>query len=141
LHVGRFTVSLTETIKQSRRKAQLAAAQKDKRKRKQRRARKSTQPQHAWLRANGSSPTPESLLPPPVPGPVGKAQRSQGPPCLMAKAEVCAVVGCTYPTLWSWMQRGVFPRSRVVGGKSMWLSTEIEQWLAELPRRKLKGDA
>ena len=36
--------------------------------------------------------------------------------------------------------RATFPRSRVVGGKSMWLSTDIEAWLATLPVRKLKGD-
>ena len=37
--------------------------------------------------------------------------------------------------------RGKFPRARVVGGQSMWLSTEIEAWLAALPVRRLKGDA
>jgi hypothetical protein len=38
------------------------------------------------------------------------------------------------------MRAGTFPRSRVVGGKSMWLSSEIEAWLAALPVRQLKGD-
>ena len=28
----------------------------------------------------------------------------------------------------------------VVGGKSMWLSTEVEAWMAALPRSRLKGD-
>jgi hypothetical protein len=31
-------------------------------------------------------------------------------------------------------------RARVVGGRSMWFSTEIDQWLAGLPVRRLKGD-
>jgi predicted DNA-binding transcriptional regulator AlpA len=35
----------------------------------------------------------------------------------------------------------MFPRARVVGGKSMWLSSEIDEWLASLPVRPLKGDA
>ena len=59
---------------------------------------------------------------------------------LMAKSEVLSIVGCTYTTLWQMMRRGAFPRSRIVGGKSMWLSTEVEAWLAALPVRKLKGD-
>jgi predicted DNA-binding transcriptional regulator AlpA len=38
------------------------------------------------------------------------------------------------------MRAGTFPRSRVAGGKSMWLSTEIEAWMSALPVRVLKGD-
>jgi predicted DNA-binding transcriptional regulator AlpA len=69
-----------------------------------------------------------------------------GPPArlgahLLSKREVLAIANVSYPTLWSWMRHGTFPRSRVVGGKSMWLSTDIEAWLATLPVRKLKGDA
>jgi predicted DNA-binding transcriptional regulator AlpA len=60
---------------------------------------------------------------------------------LLDKAEVLAITGVTFPTVWSWMRQGTFPRSRVVGGKSMWLSTDIEAWLASLRVRKLKGDA
>jgi predicted DNA-binding transcriptional regulator AlpA len=58
----------------------------------------------------------------------------------MSKAEVLAITGVTFPTIWSWMRNGTFPRSRVVGGKSMWFSSEIEAWLAALPVRQLKGD-
>lgn len=60
---------------------------------------------------------------------------------LLSKAQVLAVAGVTYPTLWTWMRNGTFPRSRVAGGRSMWLSTEVEAWLAALPIRPLKGDA
>jgi predicted DNA-binding transcriptional regulator AlpA len=59
---------------------------------------------------------------------------------LLSKREVLAIANVSYPTLWSWMRAGTFPRSRVVGGKSMWFSTDIEAWLAGLPVRKLKGD-
>jgi predicted DNA-binding transcriptional regulator AlpA len=38
------------------------------------------------------------------------------------------------------MRAGTFPRARVVGGRSMWLSTEVDAWLAALPVRPLKGD-
>jgi predicted DNA-binding transcriptional regulator AlpA len=53
---------------------------------------------------------------------------------------VLAIVGVTYPTLWTWMRAGTFPRSRICGGRSMWLSTEINDWLTGLPVRPLKGD-
>ena len=59
---------------------------------------------------------------------------------LLSKREVLAIVGVSYPTLWSMMRANTFPRSRVVGGKSMWLSTEVEAWMAALPRSRLKGD-
>ena len=38
------------------------------------------------------------------------------------------------------MRAGTFPRSRIAGGKSKWLSTEVDAWLAALPVRPLKGD-
>lgn len=60
---------------------------------------------------------------------------------LLTKAEVMAVANASFPSIWQWMRDGKFPRSRIVNGRSMWLSTEIEQWLAGLPLRPLKGDA
>jgi predicted DNA-binding transcriptional regulator AlpA len=63
------------------------------------------------------------------------------PVCLLDKNDILAITNVTFPTIWAWMRAGTFPRSRVVGGKSMWLSSEIEQWLLELPVRALKGDA
>jgi predicted DNA-binding transcriptional regulator AlpA len=39
------------------------------------------------------------------------------------------------------MRAGRFPRSRVVGGKSMWRSDEVQAWLDALPVRPLKGDS
>ena len=58
----------------------------------------------------------------------------------LSKRQVLAIANVSYPSLWSWMRQGKFPRSRVVGGRSMWLSTEIDVWLAALPVRHLKGD-
>jgi len=59
---------------------------------------------------------------------------------LLNKGEVLTITGLSYPTIWSWMRAGRFPRSRVVGGKSMWLASEIDAWLTGLPVRLLKGD-
>jgi predicted DNA-binding transcriptional regulator AlpA len=60
---------------------------------------------------------------------------------LLDKHQFMAITNCSYPTLWAWMRAGQFPRSRVAGGKSMWRSDEIDQWIAALPVRRLKGDA
>ena len=93
--------------------------------------------------------TPHGRPPPAKPELIDDAQPARPPhgpahgaraPRLLDKAEVCAIAGATYPTIWKWMREGKFPRSRVAGGKSMWLSTEIEAWMAALPVRALKGD-
>jgi predicted DNA-binding transcriptional regulator AlpA len=60
---------------------------------------------------------------------------------LLDKHEVCALTSVTYPTIWAWQRAGAFPRSRIAGGKSVWLSSEIEAWMAALPVRPLKGDS
>ena len=67
---------------------------------------------------------------------------ARAPPAvsLLDKRKVLAIVGVTFPTIWKMMRAGTFPRSRIVGGKSMWRSDEIDAWLAALPVRALKGD-
>jgi predicted DNA-binding transcriptional regulator AlpA len=60
---------------------------------------------------------------------------------LIGKPEVCAIANATYPSIWSWMRAGKFPRSRIVNGRSMWRSDEVDAWLAGLQVRPLKGDA
>ena len=62
-------------------------------------------------------------------------------PRLLSKREVLDITGVSYPTIWQMMCRGEFPRSRIVGAQSRWLSTEVDAWLAGLPIRRLKGDA
>jgi predicted DNA-binding transcriptional regulator AlpA len=63
---------------------------------------------------------------------------------LLSKSEICALTGFSYPVIWGWMRQGRFPRSRVIGSggssKSVWLSSEIDAWMANLPVRRLKGD-
>jgi predicted DNA-binding transcriptional regulator AlpA len=60
---------------------------------------------------------------------------------LLSKPEVLAITGTSFPTLWQWMRDGKFPRARIVGGRSMWFSQDIETWLADLKVRPWKGDA
>jgi predicted DNA-binding transcriptional regulator AlpA len=98
-------------------------------------------PQPAWLQNLARKlPSLSDEQLPPAPERTWAANLSQGPPRLLDKAEVCAIAGATYPTIWVWMREKRFPRSRACGGKSMWLSTEIEAWMATLPVRPLKGD-
>jgi predicted DNA-binding transcriptional regulator AlpA len=63
---------------------------------------------------------------------------------LLSKSEVLSITGVSFPTVWAWMRAGKFPRARTPGGgsntKSVWRSDEVEQWLAALPVRRLKGD-
>ena len=59
---------------------------------------------------------------------------------LLDKAEVCAIVNKSYQYIWTLMRRGAFPRSPLVGTRPMWLSSEITQWISELPVVRLKGD-
>jgi predicted DNA-binding transcriptional regulator AlpA len=77
---------------------------------------------------------------------VSPADSARPPPGvrLLDRTEILQITGMTFPTIWEWMRAGKFPRSRVTGGsksKSVWLSTEIEDWIAGLPLRPLKGDA
>ena len=66
--------------------------------------------------------------------------REPAPDRLVFKGELLERTGLSFPTIWSMMRKGEFPRSRVVGGKSAWLAREVDSWFAALPRRRLKGD-
>jgi predicted DNA-binding transcriptional regulator AlpA len=93
----------------------------------------------AFLATTTPAPPRETL--PAEPKRLRTADQPQGAPVrLLSKSEVCALANATFPSIWAWMRAGKFPRARVVGGRSMWLSTEIDQWLAGLPVRRLKGD-
>ena len=73
------------------------------------------------------------------PAPVDVAKRL-GMPRLLSRPEVCALAGLTYASIWSRMRAGTFPRSRIEGGRSVWISSEVSSWLDNLPIRRLKGD-
>jgi len=59
---------------------------------------------------------------------------------LISKPEMLDRIGLSFPTVWKLMTEGKFPRSVVVGAKTAWVESEIEAWIAALPRRRLKGD-
>jgi prophage regulatory protein len=57
---------------------------------------------------------------------------------LLSKPEVCDKIGRSFPTIWTWMRKGRFPRARDLGGKPAWVEAEIDAWIAGLPERKYK---
>jgi predicted DNA-binding transcriptional regulator AlpA len=57
---------------------------------------------------------------------------------LLSKPEVLGRVALTFPTIWKLMREGKFPRGRVLGGKTVWLESEIGAWIAALPERRYK---
>jgi predicted DNA-binding transcriptional regulator AlpA len=59
---------------------------------------------------------------------------------LLDRRELTAKVNLTYPTIWKLMREGAFPRSVVIGGKTLWVEAEIDEYIARLPRRQLKGE-
>jgi len=58
----------------------------------------------------------------------------------ISKAELLRLIPVSYVTIWNWMKAGAFPRSRKVGGKSMWLWHEVEAWMLSRPIATLQGD-
>ncbi len=62
------------------------------------------------------------------------------PDRLTFRPDLLRRIGLSYPTVWRMMREGKFPRGRAVGGKTAWLESEIDDWIAGLPVRRLKGD-
>jgi predicted DNA-binding transcriptional regulator AlpA len=59
---------------------------------------------------------------------------------LICKSELLKRVPLSFPTIWKMMQQNRFPRARVMGGKSVWIEGEVEDFLAALPLRHYKND-
>ena len=59
-------------------------------------------------------------------------------PRLLDKREVMDIVGRSYTTIWEWIVAGKFPKARMAGKKLVWLSTDIEAWIANLPPQQVK---
>jgi predicted DNA-binding transcriptional regulator AlpA len=80
---------------------------------------------------------------PPPAGPDGQTIGPDGgpPPIrLICKSELLKRVPLSFPTIWKMMQQNQFPRARVIGGKSVWIESEVDDFLAALPLRHYKND-
>jgi prophage regulatory protein len=60
---------------------------------------------------------------------------------ILTKRQVLARVPISYPTLWTMMKKGLFPRSRELSEERVgWLESEIDSWIENLPIRALGGE-
>jgi predicted DNA-binding transcriptional regulator AlpA len=59
---------------------------------------------------------------------------------LIDKKELLAKVPLSYPAIWHRMRLGEFPHGVAVGSRTFWREDEVDQYIAALPRRRLKGD-
>jgi predicted DNA-binding transcriptional regulator AlpA len=74
------------------------------------------------------------------PGPIKPGQH------LLLKPQVLELLGgVSYSTLWGWMNEGQFPHPLALGPpngrttKIAWISSEVHDWIASRPRRKIGG--
>jgi predicted DNA-binding transcriptional regulator AlpA len=63
-----------------------------------------------------------------------------GGPRLIDRNELLAKTALSYPKIWQLMCEGKFPRAKAAGGRTLWLESEIDAWIASLPMRQLKVD-
>jgi predicted DNA-binding transcriptional regulator AlpA len=59
---------------------------------------------------------------------------------LLSKKQVLERVPVSFVTLWKLMREGTFPRARQIGGRSFWLESEVDRFIASLPIRAYLGD-
>ena len=57
---------------------------------------------------------------------------------LLSKAAVLEITGRTFPTIWSWMRAGKFPSARDLNGRPVWIRSEIDRYINNLPKRAYK---
>ena len=59
---------------------------------------------------------------------------------ILTKRQVLDRVPLSYPSIWSMMKKGTFPRSRELSEERIgWIEAEIDNWIANLPVRAI-GD-
>jgi predicted DNA-binding transcriptional regulator AlpA len=59
---------------------------------------------------------------------------------LIDKREVVEIVKISYSTIWGLMVEHKFPRPLDASERSLWLRSEVLQFISMLARRRLKGD-
>ena len=66
-------------------------------------------------------------------------QQGEGPRVLL-KSQVLERINVTFPTLWAWMRDGKFPRARQMGKLTVWLESDVNDWITALPIKEYLGD-
>jgi predicted DNA-binding transcriptional regulator AlpA len=67
-----------------------------------------------------------------------KPRISVGGPRLIDRNELLAKTALSYPKIWMLMREGKFPRAKAAGGRTVWLESEVDEWIASLPEREFK---
>jgi prophage regulatory protein len=58
---------------------------------------------------------------------------------LLSRAQVCALVGLSYGTVWDLIRRGAFPPARRISrNRVAWLQSEILEWARTRPVQTYK---
>ena len=63
---------------------------------------------------------------------------------LIRKPELCALLGVSYASIFSWMRQGKFPPPHIISpisgrtSRVAWFESEVQQWLRERPQRVVK---
>jgi len=58
---------------------------------------------------------------------------------LISKAELIDRLGVSFPTIWSWMRQGKFPKPiELSDAKIAWIESEVTEWCESRPRRAYK---
>ena len=60
------------------------------------------------------------------------------PTRFIGKGEMLERVCLSFPFVWQLIREGKFPASREVGGKALWIESEIENWIKTRPKKKYK---
>ncbi|MCW5686553.1 MAG: AlpA family phage regulatory protein [Pseudolabrys sp.] len=66
------------------------------------------------------------------------AQTSLQDDRLLSRKEICAFLGVSYTTVWSWMRAGKFPRSIDLNGIPKWRESDVRRAVDACPERRLK---
>jgi predicted DNA-binding transcriptional regulator AlpA len=69
-----------------------------------------------------------------------KPRIAVGGPRLIDRHELLAKTALSYPKIWMLMRENKFSRAKAVGGRTLWLESEVDAWIAGLPTRQFKGD-
>jgi predicted DNA-binding transcriptional regulator AlpA len=67
--------------------------------------------------------------------------RPKKTPRYISRAEVLDRTGFSFVSIWSWMQPGLFPLSRDVNGKTVWIEAEVDDWMLSRPVKRFKQSA
>lgn len=53
----------------------------------------------------------------------------------LTKRALCEKVGLTFPFIWQMIREGKFPEGRAVGSRTLWVGSEIDDWILARPAR------